>query len=143
MCCISSALMISSDFRVVFQLSSKFFFIGVQMTVFIALAKLLPMGSPVCSIKLKGFLISLMRSSSSLSSPSSLLPPFALAIQGLSASLLIWSSYSDPPCRDNSSSSGAWQHSPVSLLCILLFWHLDDRHFCLAFLIQFHPNWLL
>ena len=36
---------------------------------FIILAKLLPMGSPVCSTKLKSFLISLMRSSSPLSSP--------------------------------------------------------------------------
>ena len=49
-------------------------FIGVRVTLFI-LAKLLPMGSPVFSTKLKSFLISLVMSSSSLSSPSSLMWP--------------------------------------------------------------------
>ena len=68
--------------------------------------------------------------------------PFALTVRGVSTSISIWSSKSDPLYRDNSSSSGGWRRSPVSLTCVSLFWHLDDRRFLLAFLISV-STWLL
>ena len=68
-------------------------------------------------------------------------PPFTLAMWGVSKSLSIWSSKSDPPYRDPPySPSGGWQFSHVPLTFVLLFWHLDERRFLLAFGYQFHPD---
>ena len=64
------------------------FLIGVWMTLFVTLAKLLPIGFPVWT-ELKSFPASLVMWSSTLFSPSPLLPLFALAMWGISTSLSI------------------------------------------------------
>ena len=121
----------------VFQLFNKFCFTCWSVNeLFIILARLLPMGSPVCSTELKSFSIFLMRLSSSLSSPSLLLrPPFLWAMWGVSTSLSIWSSKSDQPHR-KSSSSGGWRCSPMSLTCVLLFWNFGEIQFLVGFLVS-------
>ena len=99
-------------------LTSFSLLVTVQIT-FIVLAKLMPKDSPVYFIELKWFSISLIgSSSSSLSLPSSLLIPpssFSLAMLGVLTNFSIWSSKSDPPYRDNSSSSGGYDYVQLFL----------------------------
>ena len=66
-------------------------------SLFSILAKLLPSVLPVCFTELKSFSIYSVKSSSSLSSPSSLIRPlFALAMWRVRTSLSMWPSKSDP-----------------------------------------------
>ena len=106
-------------FKQVKELINKFFIYWSMNDIIYCLGQIATYGFP-SSTKLKSSSISLFKSSSSLSSASSLMwPPFALAMRGVSTSLSIWTSKSQSPYKDHII------HIVYPLLVV------DDVHLCL------------